>query len=166
MTIIIDFDHTIFDTHQFRMAFPIGTFLKTLFWHRGSLAQYLFSDTIPFLKERKGDTLILMTYGPKRYQKTKVESSRLTHYFQEIVFAGLEHKGTIIQRMLCEKTCTEPVVFVDDRLYQLDSVYEHCPTVEVVRMRRPEQPDSDEESSNKYHEVTNMGELSALLKTF
>ena len=164
MTIILDFDRTLFDTNRFRRALPVVYFIKVIFWRKSWLKRFVFDDTIPFLEAHAHTTLILMTYGLEKYQQAKISGSGLTTYFKKVIVTkGL--KGKEIRGLLHNENYQDPIVFVDDRLYQLESVLEECPEVLVIRMRRPEQPDSGEGSYKGYYEVSNMQELTALLKT-
>ena len=166
MTIFLDFDRTLFDTDAFyreleRRILSVG-FFKNVF--NLTLSEFLYPDTIDFLKKNKNHTLILITYGNKKIQRAKVTRCHITDYFSEVIYTN-KLKGEPIKRMLEEQNYTKPIVFIDDKLQQLDSVSFLCPGVEVVRIKRPGQPNSTEERCNNCHEVTNLQELHLLLKT-
>jgi len=165
MTIFLDFDRTLFDTdamyRELERRVLSVRFLKNLF--NLTLSEFLYPDTVDFLKKNKNHTLILITYGNKKIQRAKVKRCSITDYFSEVIYTD-ELKGEPIKRILKEKKYTKPIVFVDDTPYQLDSVSSLCPSVEVVRIKRSGQPNSTEERCNDCHEVTNMKELSTLLK--
>lgn len=165
MILILDFDRTIFDTSTFEEVFSDAVESYSPTWKDGELAKYIYNDTIPFLKKHTSHTLILMTYGNKIFQEAKVLGSSIAPYFNNLVFTGDEHKGDTIKRMFYNEKQTELVVFVDDTLYQLESVLLECPEAMSVRMMRYGELRSNESSCKGCLEVSNMNELEELLKT-
>ena len=50
---------------------------------------YVFEDVIPFLEKYKNYNLILLTLGDIDYQNRKIESSKLSKYFQDIIITDV-----------------------------------------------------------------------------
>lgn len=165
MIIILDFDHTLFNTEEFKNSHPGIEIAKTFLWKKGDLTKFIFEDTISFLEEHKEHNLVLMTAGMKLFQRAKVEGSDISHYFDKLIFTGDELKGGVIKRLISDGYYNDPIVFVDDAPYQLESVSNFCPIVTVVRIKRPEQPYSIDDGYNSSYEVENMKELKAFLQT-
>lgn len=51
---------------------------------------YVFEDVIPFLEKYKNYNLILLTLGDIDYQNRKIEGSKLSKYFQDIMITDVD----------------------------------------------------------------------------
>ena len=51
---------------------------------------YVFEDVIPFLEKYKNYNLILLTLGDIDYQNRKIEGSKLSKYFQDIIITDVD----------------------------------------------------------------------------
>ena len=51
---------------------------------------YVFEDVIPFLEKYKNYNLILLTLGDVDYQNRKINGSRLSKYFQDIIITDVD----------------------------------------------------------------------------
>lgn len=177
MTIILDFDRTIFDTEGFieyflnkapklRMhptkeeLYVAATEAVTtgqLSFKKGELDRFLFPDTVPFLAGRRKEDTILMTWGGEALQRAKVESLDIEKYFLRVIYTP-NLKGIAMKRLL---PLPQPVVFVDDDGMQLDSVAAEVPEVTCVWMRRVEVRVAP---TALCMEVRSMEELDALIR--
>ena len=131
---------------------------------RAQLKDFLFDDVVAFLKKQsQNHTLILMTFGDPDFQKHKVASSGISHFFHELIFTGKEPKAEIIKRVCAKTPKKEKVVFLDDRVWQLSSAKKMNPLLTSVRIKRKEGRYNHEEGFVGCHEVADMGEFSILL---
>src|SRR3972149_3425885 len=82
--ILLDFDHTLFDTDRF-----FWVDLKSAF---SDLRPYLFPDVLEFLDAARyrGFELILLSFGDPAWQNYKVRASGLTPYFTQIAYTAKE----------------------------------------------------------------------------
>lgn len=180
MTLILDFDRTIFDTEAFiesverrdptlgalsASSLPRNTKVSEsvrrgdLSFKRGELTRFLYPGVIGFLKDHRSDGLILLTWGNTDLQKAKVESADIEAYFTKIMYT-VEPKGVELKRSL---PLPHPIIFVDDDGIQLDSVAAETPEVVRVWMRRVEMRAAP---TALCMEVRSMEELDALLRNF
>jgi hypothetical protein len=140
--------------HQLKMSIqeilspthPAGrrsTFLKTLgtFLSHGRFAftpeelrQFLYPEVPEFLQSHD---CTIVTYGVRAFITAKVTTALTDLPLVDIVYTSRK-KGRTIERLSREvKTgCT----FVDDAIFQLESVTAYCPTVTVIEMRRDDRP--------------------------
>ncbi len=164
MILILDFDRTIFHTDAFENEYSDAVAVKKSLWKDGDLARHIYDDTIPFLEAHTHLTRVLMTYGNKEFQRAKVSGSSISPHFEHEVYTGRELKGETIKRLYGENGHAEPIVFVDDTPYQLESVVAECPEVTAVRIKRIGETKSLEPSCKGCLEVEDLKELEALLK--
>ncbi len=153
MTVLLDFDRTIFDTDTFidycfkklpSLKDHIGEELElaalanshilngNLRFEPGELRQFLYPDVMAFLEKRNPQDLAILTWGNEDLQRSKVESTGIVDRFSRVVYTS-ELKGHAIKKLL---PLPQPIVFVDDDGMQLDSVAAEVPEVMRVWMRR------------------------------
>lgn len=152
MTIVLDFDRTIFDTEAFiehflgkhpelrrhleemTLAAAANEYAQngTLRFEKGELNRFLYSDAVPFFARCGREGLILMTWGIEALQRAKIESLDIEQYFARIVYTP-DLKGIALKRLL---PLPEPIVFVDDDGMQLDSVAAEVPQARRVWMKK------------------------------
>lgn len=101
-------------------------------------ANLLFPDVIPFLKRFAHVEKSVLTFGDEENQMTRVIASGLQPHVQDIRVATPENSKAVLLTQLME-TATVPIVFIDDDVEQLMSVYQADLPVELIRMRRPGQ---------------------------
>ncbi len=154
MTYFLDFDRTLFDTSAFlayilerdnlsrflslsevEMATELNSLTAKglLVFAPGELQRFMYPDADEFLRKNKGNTAIV-TAGNVELQKAKLESVFHVKPSLPIFYNGDERKGTFIARMI--SLYEEPLIFIDDKISELDSVALHCPQVQLYEMRR------------------------------
>ena len=172
MILLLDFDSTLFDTALYKKETGIeGIPYKedpSLFWNALSfnkdLSRFLFTDTRDFLTSHHHYRRVLVTFGDKVYQKTKVTQSGILHLFEDTIFTGDEMKGGIIKRAFPETG--EKIFFLDDDVEQLQSMRTACPYVVSVRMRRKNVVYNSTIEQKDFPEVSDLKEFAQLLKSF
>jgi FMN phosphatase YigB (HAD superfamily) len=80
--------------------------------------EYLFPDTVEFLKSHHGTPRVLLTYGDAEWQNFKIENSGLLSHIDEVVISGDKHER-IKERM---DEGEEEVIFVDDKPVYFEDV--------------------------------------------
>ena len=112
----------------------LGTFLS----HRRfgflpeELKEYLYPDAAAFLAAHSKDCTIV-TYGVRAFITAKVANALTTYPLGDIVYTPRK-KGRTLRRLIEGKK--GPFVFVDDAHFQLESVGEACPEIELYEIRR------------------------------
>jgi len=175
MILLLDFDHTLFDSGRFRKSLCFETIdhnflpsramsiLRLLFF-RYNLAQFLFPDTLHFLENHAEHHRVLITYGNKIFQRLKVAKSGLMSYFDEMIYTGSIMKGDIAYSKFVDRG-KDPIVFLDDRVAQLASMKARCPHIIAVRIKRREGILLDETTPAGCHEVTDLAGFAVLLRS-
>lgn len=154
MTYFLDFDRTLFDTSAFlayvlerdnlsrllslsevEMATELNSLTAKglLVFAPGELDRFMYPDANDFLRKNHGNCAVV-TAGNVELQKAKLESAFHSDPSLPIFYNGDERKGTFIARMI--DSYEEPLVFIDDKISELDSVALHCPQVQLYEMRR------------------------------
>ncbi len=98
----------------------------------GELKRYLYPDAVTFLETHAADITII-TYGVRSFITAKVTDALTDVPLRDIIYTH-KKKGRVLRAYI--DTTTEPVTFVDDAIFQLESVAKHCPEVKGVEIRR------------------------------
>ena len=163
MKLYIDFDHTIFNTDLFQVEIQeidknldlqkdlkkLKEIIKT---NNINLEKYLYPDAIPFFKKYKHNyTLILLTKSNDHnaYQLFKIEESKISNYFQEIIIIKTNLKGEL-------DLDYQNSIFIDDDVCELESIKKRNP-YDIIRLKRGKH--QDEILKTNIKEVTNLLEI-------
>jgi hypothetical protein len=96
------------------------------------LSHYLYPEVPEFLKAHGSNTMIV-TYGVEAFITAKVSSALAEFSLKRIVYT-VEEKGHVMSELT--KEIPGPWRFIDDAIFQLESVAKMCPDVEIFEMRR------------------------------
>jgi len=121
---------------------PIESFLKPLEELYSRCDEFVYDDTVEFLKylKSKKHKLHVLTWGEKEFQKEKLKASKLYDYFDEIVYAE-KLKYTL-------NLDYENGIFVDDSIRDLEGLYNQN-AKQVFRIKRKNGKNSDKELNIK-----------------
>ncbi len=96
--------------------------------------QFVYPDVLPVLRNlEKENELILLSYGEKKFQKEKIENSKILSYFNKIIITQDINKVSDLKKILKEK---EVGLFVEDApntLYEAKKVFPNLITVRIKR---------------------------------
>ncbi len=96
--------------------------------------QFVYPDVLPVLRNlKKENELILLSYGEKKFQKEKIENSKIIKYFNKIIITQDINKVSDLKKILKEK---EVGLFVEDApntLYEAKKVFPNLITVRIKR---------------------------------
>lgn len=98
------------------------------------LKGYLYPDAIAFFHTHAKDTTIV-TYGVRAFITAKVANALTDVPLNDIVYTH-QKKGPVLNRLTKGKE--GPFVFVDDAVFQLESVSRVCPGIQGIEIRRDE----------------------------
>jgi FMN phosphatase YigB (HAD superfamily) len=124
--------------------------------------KFFYQDTIEFLKAHtKKDKLFMLSYGEEKFQKQKVDSAKISKYFQKIKITRDIGKSKPFKMFLSKR---EPVLFLEDNPQALMEVKKVYSQVTTVRIRRGEGKYA-ETPDNGYidHKIKNLQELEAII---
>lgn len=103
-------------------------------------AALVYSDARAFLERNHGaHRQSLLTFGDRDYQMGKIGASGIGGLVGDVQIAGFERGKAEFLRDLVEAG-SEPIVFIDDHPKHLQSAYDAGLPVQLVRMRRPDEP--------------------------
>lgn len=109
-----------------------GTFLShgRFMFSPEELREFLYPDVKQFLQTHD---CTIVTYGVRAFITAKVTTALTDLPLTNIVYTSRK-KGRTLRRLTAG--VQEPCTFVDDMLFQLVSVSQWCPSVEVIEIRR------------------------------
>jgi hypothetical protein len=99
----------------------------------GELAQFVYKDTLEFLRA-VGDDAIIMTYGDPLRQRTKIESALADILPSRVFYTGESFKGPFLEAQ--DAYADARSVFVDDWVRELEGVAALFPDFLLYEMRR------------------------------
>ncbi len=116
------------------VARTLGTYAshRRIGFSRHELKEYLYPDAVEFFKQH-GEVCTIVTYGVRAFITAKVANALTSFTLKDIVYTHSK-KGKTIQRLT--KGEPAPYVFVDDAVFQLESVSKVNPNVICVEIRR------------------------------
>lgn len=128
LAILLKFLPGVLDKKKAQRA--IDKFLKTA-------RNFIYPDAKKFLKQaRKNHDLILLTYGSKKWQQTKVKNSGLAPLFKKIIYTQDLFKQEPLKKIL-PKFKNQMAVFVDNDPRVLESIRQKHPGIFTVQIIRP-----------------------------
>ncbi len=142
MKYLLDFDHTMFDTHAFvadAHSRALDDKLVTAqIWDTLKVRDYMYPDTMHWLKLQQKDSVVIVSaftpaLGPdaEAMQRGKFSQGDFDDLVSEIVVMEGDKAPHV-----CPFTTTDEVIFIDDRLDHLESVKAACPEAHCIQMWR------------------------------
>ena len=139
MRYFIDFDRTIFDTPAFKKELSFRKRTLAVFFRHGrfiflpdELRKFLYPEVEDFFAKH-GHEITIVTYGVKMFITAKVAATLADFPVDAIVYTH-KKKGHVLRKLIAKEE--GPYAFIDDMVFQLESVSKRCPTVKVFEMRR------------------------------
>ena len=151
----LDFDRTLFDTNAFIEFLRVRPGIESLFtdeknmpiaqtlgrmseegafsFSAGELARFVYPDVPEFLR-MLGNEATIVTSGNPVFQKIKIASALAGIPRIFVLYVDDESKGSFLA--LRHARYGGAQIFTDDRIVELESVSEHCPSIRLFEMRR------------------------------
>jgi FMN phosphatase YigB (HAD superfamily) len=125
--------------------------------------QFLFPDVLDFLKAFKKHTLILLSWGDKKFQKRKIYGlgQEFVSLFDKII-TGPTEKAKVLSKIL-KLYESRPVVFIDNDIQELESIKSGFKDIVLIRLERSASRGLSFEKG--YLEAVNLKEVEKLLKS-
>ncbi len=95
---------------------------------------YVYSDFVDFTKNFKKINLTLLSYGTTKFQKEKIEKSKIVPLLNEIIITENDKADDF--ENITRKYGSEKIFFIDDRADQIDSVKKNFPQITTLKMER------------------------------
>jgi FMN phosphatase YigB (HAD superfamily) len=101
-----------------------------------NIKQFLFPDVLNFLKKFKDHNLILISWGEKKFQDRKIYGlgQNFISLFDEVITGPVE-KAKILNKILSLYK-SRPVVFIDDKIEELQSIKNNFKDVILIKIDR------------------------------
>lgn len=175
MKLILDFDHTLFDTDRFCLDAAAykesGMWVTPAIWDILSAQDYLFPDVQDFLRTCTREDVSILTaitpsLGPESdaFQRMKVERSGVKEFVSQVEYM-IGEKGSWVKNV-CDRYPNEVIVFIDDRTTQLESVRSHCPQARILQMCHEALTSITSDEGGNFPLVHNFTEVSAILESW
>ena len=156
MNYLLDFDHTLMDTEALKKQALLDGTTELVgtpeFWHHHNVMDFLFSDVCAWLNGKPKESLHILTafkpsQGPEAcaFQEAKLASGGFSELVSSVTVMEGE-KGEVAVSIAKQFPPHEPVIFIDDRLDQCQSVKAHIPQAHCFLITRynvclPETPE-------------------------
>ena len=95
---------------------------------------YVYSDFITFAGNFKKEDLTLLSYGITKFQKEKIEKSKIVPLLNEIIITKNDKADDF--KNITRRYNNEKIFFVDDRADQIDNVKKKFPRIITLKMER------------------------------
>ncbi|MFA5871994.1 MAG: HAD family hydrolase [Parcubacteria group bacterium] len=111
--------------------------------------QYVFRDATGFLKKFSKNKLYLVSYGHTGFQDKKIEQSGLGGFFGKIVVTD-KMKAAVMRRFIRKG---KDMVFIDDRVDQINAVKKYFPNSLTFLLKRKERRYDDKKTKYVDYEI-------------
>jgi len=153
MKYLLDFDRTLFDTNALVQRLTAAAVDQTQLAPkhlRGMVMKdFLFTDSVPFLQNKKSKDITILTalgtsYGDKilEFQTAKVEQEPIVSLVNEVVYV-VSDKGAKAAELVSRWPEKEVIVFIDDLLENCLSVHVAVPRAHCFLIRRENEAPQD-----------------------
>ncbi|MDI6591630.1 MAG: HAD hydrolase-like protein [Patescibacteria group bacterium] len=124
--------------------------------------KFLYKDAIWFLKKWKNKAdLILLSYGEEKFQRQKIEKSKIKKYFKKIIITRDIEKTKPFKKAFQKN---KKIIFVEDNPEALFKIKENYPKVIAIRINRKEGKYWQEKNNSKIDfSIRNLRELEKIL---
>ena len=139
---IIDFDDTLFDTHSFKQVLP--NLSEDLHKESDSIKNLLFPEAVSFLEflKQTNQPLILLSFGEANFQKTKINITGITKFFDSIHITT-DAKELALDAILEEFKNEENIWFINDKIEETKKVVERFPHLKPILKMSPRWPEEE-----------------------
>lgn len=163
MIILLDLDHTLFDTNRARSLVGKEEFSREDMQSlpAETVQSLIYKDVWPFLARvhKAGHITNVLTFGERALQETKFIRSGLRDVIARAWYADGEQKYKVVPRILEALGEGNDFLFFDDRLEELNAMKKYFPAFACVRVRRPGTKYSLEDGDGSFLEITSFDEI-------
>lgn len=126
-----------------------------------SSAKFVFRDAGPFLEKAGRKNVFLVSFAITKFQCQKIEFSGLAGKFEKVVVSD-DPKTEVIGRIT--KGRNNKIIFIDDRVDQIDSVKTKFPESLTILMKRKEGRFKGQSTKYADFMVKNLKEAEKIIK--
>jgi predicted phosphatase len=143
---IIDFDDTLFDTHSFKRE--INYLSEDLYKQSSRIKEFLFPEAVSFLEflKQTSQPLILLSLGEASFQKTKIDISGISRFF-DLVCVTADSKENAISQILNDFKTEADIWFINDKIEETKKVIQVFPHLKPILKMSPKFSTEEYESS-------------------
>jgi FMN phosphatase YigB (HAD superfamily) len=129
-------------------------------------SSYVFLDVIPFINLHKKDSLCILSFGNKIFQKKKIRSSKIQNHIADIAITSKDKARTLTDMFKeREKILKEKIIFLDDRMEQICGIKKKFPNIVTILIKRPEGRFQDKKNKYCDFEAHNFKEAQKIIKS-
>ena len=100
------------------------------------LEDFVYPDFFDFENNFNKKDLILLSFGVTGMQKIKINNSKITEFFGNIIITSRDKTEDI--KPIFKKHKEEKVFFIDDKTIQVDNIKNKFPEIITMEMKRPQ----------------------------
>ncbi len=154
MTYFLDFDRTLFDTdafithllsrpqanqfykkskNQLELTIKDISNIGASAFDSNELIQFVYPEVLQFLR-MVGSEAVIITYGNPTWQKLKIENIFMKTPRISVIYTDDKRKGEVVTDKISQYN--KPIIFIDDKISELENMEKYCPQVQLFEMRR------------------------------
>lgn len=124
-------------------------------------SQYLFQDTLPFLRSFRKKDLILISFAITKFQCSKINCSRTPKYLSKVIVSDRD-KAREVEKIV--SNANEEIFFIDDRVENINAVKKLFPVSITFLLKRKEGRYNDKKTKFVDFEIKNLKEAKKIIK--
>ena len=123
---------------------------------------FVYPDFFDFARSFNKKDLILLSFATTATQKVKINNSRITEFFENIIITSRDKSEDI--KPICEKYEKEKIFFIDDKASQIDNIKSKFSEIITMKIKRPQGVDITTESKLADYVVGDLNEVKNIIK--
>ena len=125
------------------------------------LEDFVYPDFFDFANNFNKKDLILLSFGVTGMQKIKINNSKITKFFGNVIITSRDKTEDI--KPIFEKYKKEKIFFIDDKTIQVDNIKNKFPKIITMEMKRPQGSDIATESKSVDHKIKDLYEAKNII---
>jgi FMN phosphatase YigB (HAD superfamily) len=156
--------------HKTRPEIKIGKLKEAFEKILKAAPKFLYNDVLGFLKKwSKEADFILLSYGEEKFQRKKIEASKVRRYFRKILITRDIEKSKPFRKVFTRSPrgrVPEKIIFVEDNPQALSKTKTSFPQIVTVRINRGEGKYCQKPNNHQIDfSIKNLKELDKILKS-
>ena len=127
------------------------------------LEDFVYPDFFDFVNNFNKKDLILLSFGVTGMQKIKINNSKITEFFGNIIITSRDKTEDI--KPIFKKHKKGKIFFIDDKTIQVDNIKNKFPEIITMEMKRPQGSDITTESKSVDHKIKDLYEAKNIINT-
>ena len=125
------------------------------------LEDLVYPDFFDFVNNFDKKDLILLSFGITDMQKIKIDNSKITKFFGNVIITSRDKTEDI--KPIFKKNKEEKIFFIDDKTIQVDNMKSKFPEIITMEIKRPQGSDITTESKSVDYKIKDLFEAKNII---